>query len=263
MIEAFEALREQFHTFGTNGISMALAGAALLFCMAQGEKLAGGAKKLTRYGVLFFLILANPFGYEIIHSFWMQEYWKLFMIVLPFVTVAFAMAQLAVGQKSLWKGALLAACCMGVIAASSFFAFDAKRIEAVGASRGQEQEIAAVDEIIRASGIMPENMIAPREVCRGIREINPEVKLMYGEALIEKMVDKTLQFEDEEKQEFVDICTTIVAVPSAVEYQILAADLYGGNCILLEAEYDDAVQMEQAGFVCAGRTEKYVLYVRK
>jgi len=263
MIEAFEALREQFHTFGTSSISLALAGAALLFCMAQREKLRGGAKNLTQYGILFFLLLANPFGYQIIYSFWMEEYWKMFMVVLPFVFVAFAATQLAAGLKSFWKGAVMGVCCMGVIAAGSFFAFDERPMQAVRDRKEQEREIAAVDEIIRTSGIAPQNMIAPREVCGLIREVNPEVKLMYGEALIDKMVDKTLQFEDEEKQKFVDLCTTIVAVPSAIEYQILAADLYGGNCILLETEYEDAGQLAQAGFVCVERTEKYAVYFRE
>lgn len=263
MIEAFEALREQFHTFGTSSISPALAGAALLFCMAQRERLRGGAKSLTQYGVLIFLLLANPFGYEIIRSFWMEDYWKLFMAALPFVFVAFAATQLAAGLKSVLKGALMLVCCIGVIAAGSFFAFDGNPVQAANDRRQQEREAAAVNEIIQSSGIVPQNMIAPREICGLIREVNPQVKLMYGEAIIEKMVDKTLQSEDEEMQKFVELCTAIVAVPSAVEYQIQAAELYGGNCILLETEYEDAGQLTQAGFVCLGRTEKYAVYFRK
>lgn len=263
MIEAFETLREQFHTFGTSSISPALAGAVLLFCMAQRERLRGGAKNLTQYGMLIFLLLANPFGYEIIRSFWMEDYWKLFMAALPFVFVAFAATQLAAGLKSVLKGAVMLVCCIGVIAAASFFAFDGKPVQAVNDRGQQEREAAAVNELIQTSGIVPQNMIAPREICGLIREVNPQVKLMYGEAMIEKMVDKTLQPEDEEMQRFVDLCTAIVAVPSAVEYQIQAADLYGGNCILLETEYEDAAQLTQAGFVCVGRTEKYALYFRQ
>ena len=253
MIEAFEALREQFHTFGTSSISPALAGAALLFCMARRERLRGGAKSLTQYGGLIFLLLANPFGYEIIRSFWMEDYWKLFMAALPFVFVAFAATQLAAGLKNVFKGAVMLVCCIGVIAAGSFFAFDRNPVQAVNDRRQQEREAAAVNE----------NMIAPREICGLIREVNPQVKLMYREAMIEKMVDKTLQPADEEMQKFVELCTAIVAVPSAVEYQIQAAELYGGNCILLETQYEDAGQLTQAGFVCLGRTEKYALYFRQ
>lgn len=263
MIAAFEALRDEIRLFGTNGISVVLVCVAILFCMVEKDRLGEGAEKLMRYGLLFFILLGNPFGYHIIRSFWMEEYWKIFMVLLPAVVVSVPVVALMTRQKSVWKGALMAVCCMGIIAGSSFFDFDRNRIDVIKDAYQTESEISAVDEVIRTAGVVPENMIAPREVCARIREVNPGVKLMYGEDLIEGIIDKTAVSEDEAEQQFIDACGTIVAVPAAVDHQIAVADAYGSNCIVLENSYDDAEQMEEGGFQCYGRTEKYVVYFRK
>lgn len=263
MIAAFEALRDEFRAFGTNGISVVLVCAAILFCIIEKDRLGKGAGKLTRYGILFFILLGNPFGYHIIHSFWMEEYWKIFMVLLPVVFVSIPIVELLTRQKSAWKGALMAACCVGIVASSSFFDYDRNRIDAIEDAYQTESEISAVDEVIRAVGVVPENMIAPREVCARIREINPGVKLMYGEELIEGIIDKTAVSEDETEQQFIDACATIVAVPAAIDHQITVADTYGSNCIVLENSYDDEEQMEEGGFQCYGRTENYAVYFRK
>lgn len=263
MIAAFEALREEFRTFGTDGISMVLVCVAILFCIAEKDKLKAGTRKLVSYGVLFFILLANPFGYNIIQSFWMKEYWKIFMVLLPVIFVAIAITELITGQKSVWEGALVAVCCVGIVVSSSFFEIDLSRMDRIKEAYETETEIAALDEMIRAAGIVPENVIAPREVCARIREIDPGIKLLYGEALIEGILDKTVEPTDEEEQQFIDSCTTIVAVPMAVDYQIVVADTYDSNCILLEKAYDEPELMENAGYQCYGRTENYVVYFRR
>ena len=73
MEAAFEALREQFRNFGTDGISLALTGFAVLFLVAEKERLDWRIGRLVKYEILFFLLLGNPFGYNNISSFWMQE----------------------------------------------------------------------------------------------------------------------------------------------------------------------------------------------
>lgn len=263
MIAAFEALRDEFRIFGMEGISLVLVCAALLFCIVEKEHLGVGTRKFTRYTILFFILLANPFGYNIIQSFWMKEYWKIFMVLLPMILIAIPMTELITTQKNIWKGALMAVCCAGIIVSSSFFDFDAERIGTIKEAYQTKKEVAAVDEVIRAAEIVPENMIAPREVCTWLREINPSAKLLYGEELIDQMIDKTAVSEDEEEQKFLEVCNTIVAVPSAVEHQITVANMYGSNCILLENSYDDMDLMEDAGFWCSGRTDKYTVYFRK
>ena len=77
------------------------------------------------------------------------------------------------------------------------------------------------------------------------------------------ILDKTAEPADEEEQQFIDSCTTIVAVPMAVDYQIAVADTYDSNCILLEKAYDEPELMENAGYQCYGRTENYVVYFRR
>ena len=42
-------------------------------------------------------------------------------------------------------------------------------------------------------------MIAPREVCSWIREINESVQLLYGEDLINHMIQDDYTFEEEEE----------------------------------------------------------------
>lgn len=124
------------------------------------------------------------------------------------------------------------------------------------------QEIAALDQVIRDAGIVPRNMIAPREVAAGIREVNPTVQLLYGETLTEGILNKTVTAENEAEQAFLDVCTTLIAVPSAVDYRIQVAEEYKSNCILLENSYDEAELMEKAGFLCYGRTENYAVYFK-
>lgn len=263
MIAAFETLREAFRTFGMNGINMVLVCAAMLFCMVEKKKLGQETGRLAGYGVLFFILLGNPFGYQIIASFWMKEYWKIFMLLLPVIFVAVFILELVSGQKKLLNKIIMFACCVGIVACSTFFDFDAARIDRISEGNAADAEIAAVDEVIRESQIVPQNMIAPREVCARIREVNPGIKLLYGEEMIQGMIDKTLVSEDETEQQFIDACAVIVAVPDAVDYQITVANTYNSNCIVLEHVYDDAACMEDAGFLCYGKTEKYAVYFRK
>ncbi|MBP3489103.1 MAG: hypothetical protein J6K53_11970 [Roseburia sp.] len=263
MIEAFEALREQFRTFGTDGISMVLVCTAMLFCVAARDRMEEGARRLTGYGVLFFILLANPFGYHIIHDFWLKEYWKIFMVLLPVVFVAIAVTELILNSKSFWKGAVTALCCVGIFAASAFFKVDFSRVAVLSEARETETEAAAVDEMIRAADIVPENMIAPREICAQIRESNPGVKLLFGEALMEGILNDTVTAENEEERQFIDDCRTFIAVPDAVDYQLVVAERYESNCILLKEAYDSPEQMEDAGFYCHGRTENYAVYFKE
>lgn len=263
MIVAFEALRDEFRACGVNGISMVLVCAAILFCIAENDNLEPRIRKLTKYEMLFFILLANPFGYNIIRSFWMEEYWKMFMVLLPVVFVTIPIILLITEQQKVWKSVLMAICCASIVVSSSFFDLDIKRIDVIKDAYRVENEVADVDEVIRTTGINPEKMIAPREVCARIREINPGVELLYGEDLIERMIDKTAVSDDEEEQQFIDACTTIVAVPAALDHQILVADTYGSNCILLENSYDDEKVMKSAGFMCYGRTENYAVYFRE
>lgn len=263
MVAAFESLREAFRTFGMNGISMVLVCAAILFCTIEKEKMHPNVVRLSRYGVLFFILLANPFGYEIIQSFWMKEYWKIFMLLLPVIFAAVFIVELVSEQKKLVNRVIMMVCCVGIIAASAFFDYDAAKISRIAEGHRMEDEIAAVEEVIRTAGIAPEKVIAPREVCARIREINPGIKLLYGEEMIQGMIDKTLVSEDEAEQQFIDACAVIVAVPDAVEYQIYVANTYESNCMILETSYDDSACMEAAGFRCYGKTKKYAVYFRK
>lgn len=262
MIAAFEALREEFRIFGTEGISMVLVCAAILFCVVGKNGMGEHIRTLTAYGVLFFVLLANPFGYHIIHSFWVEDYRNLFMLVLPAVFVAVAIIEMTAAQDGFPKRAAIAVCCAGVVLASSFFDLRSGRLVETADMYANRREIEAVDQVIRDAGIMPRNMIAPREVAARIREMNPTVQLLYGETLTEGILDKTVTAEDETEQAFLDDCTALIAIPSAVDFRIQMAEKYGSNCILLENSYDEAELMENAGFLCYGRTENYAVYLK-
>lgn len=262
MIAAFEALREEFRIFGTEGISIVLVCAAVLFFAAERDRMGTQIRKLTAYGVLFFVLLANPFGYHIIHSFWVEDYRNLFMLLLPVIFTAAAVTEFTAKQDRFLNRAAIALCCAGVVLASSFFDFRAGKLAETADMYAHRQEIEAVDQVIRDAGIVPRNMIAPREVAAGIREVNPTVQLLYGETLTEGILNKTVTAENEAEQAFLDVCTTLIAVPSAVDYRIQVAEEYKSNCILLENSYDETELMEKAGFLCYGRTENYAVYFK-
>lgn len=262
MIAAFEALRDEFRVYGMQGISMALVCAAILYCVMQREKEGENFRKLTGYGVLFFVLIANPFGYHIIHSFWVEDYWKLFMILLPAVFVAVAVVNLTTQWDRGWKRALTLVCCAGIVLGSSFFYVGGERMPAVAEAQENRKELELLNEVILTSEIVPENMIAPRTVLSGLREINPTVRLLYGEPLVEEILNKTAEAEDENEQAYLEACTTIIALPDAVGYQIQVAEQYGSNCIVLERSFDEETQMEKAGFFCYGKTENYAVYFK-
>lgn len=263
MIAAFEALREEFRSFGENGISMVLVCAAILFGIAERKKLSREAGRLLSYGALLFVLVANPFGYQIIQSFWLPEYRKIFMVVLPTMFVAFAATELIAGQAAVWKKMLMAVCLAGIVAASAFFDFDFGEMNRVGGARQAEQEIADVDVVIRAAGIVPENMIAPREVCVQIRKLDAGIELLLGESVAQGIIDETITAANEEEQQYIDDCKILIAVPEAVDYQIVLADKYQSNCIVVGRDYDVPRQMEEAGFECYGGTSKYMVYFRR
>lgn len=263
MEAVLQLLKDNFKLFGIEGINPALVCAAILFWVVWQDKHEERLGKFMKYEILFFILVANPFGYNTIRTFWVQEaYWKVFFLLLPVICIAAVIAEFAAGTEKVWQGVTVVLVCMGITAASMSFLFTGENLAVPENSEKVAAEIVEVDQIIRKAGIATENMIAPREVCAQIREIDESVKLLYGEDLIERMIDKTAVSEDEAEQQFIDVCTTIVAVPEAVEHQVLVADMYGSNCILLENSYDDEEVMERAGFMCYGRTEKYAVYYR-
>ena len=107
MIAAFEALRSEFRSAGAEGISLALVGFAILFFIAEKNRINENKNKLVKYEILCFLLIANPFGYTCINSFWMQnEYRKMFMILVPAVIVAAFVVELTSGYQHIWAKAL-------------------------------------------------------------------------------------------------------------------------------------------------------------
>jgi hypothetical protein len=263
MEAVIQLLRDNFKLFGTEAISLVLVCAAILYGIAEQKKINARVDRFLKYEILFFILLANPFGYNTISTFWMQEeYWKCFMLLLPVICIAIPVTEMLSGAKNVAQQILLAAACAAIVAVSMNFSFVTNNLAVPENSYKVSQELLEVDELIREAGIATENMIAPRAVCEQIREIDESVQLMYGEDLIERMLTKTAVSEDEAEQQFMDACTTIVAVPSAVDHQIEVANAYQSNCILLETSYDDEQLMSQAGFICYGRTENYALYFR-
>lgn len=264
MEAVLQLLRDNFKLFGTEGISLVLVCVGILFWIAEQDKLEQRVGKLMKYEILMFILIANPFGYNAISTFWVQqeEYWKVFLLLLPVICIAASMTELLTRAEKKWQEAVMALACVGIVIASMNFLFAEGKLAVPENADKVAPEIIEVDQIIREAGIATDNMIAPREVCAQIREIDEGVQLLYGENLIEQMINKTAVSDDEEEQKFIDVCTTIVAVPEAVEHQLLVADMYGSNCILLETSYDDEKTMEAAGFKCYGRTEMYAVYFR-
>ncbi|MFR4133526.1 MAG: hypothetical protein ACLT1B_00230 [Anaerobutyricum hallii] len=264
METVIQLLRDQFKLFGEKGISLVLVCAAILFWIIRQQWIRGRTGKFMKYEILFFILCANPFGYNNISTFWMQnDYWKVFMVLLPAVCIAFSTTELICGTQCFWqKGVLLVAFVL-LVGVSMNFKFSDAKFALYPDCRKVDAEIVEVDDIIKKTGINTRNMIAPRKVCAQIREIDPKIELLYGEDLIERMINKTAESKYEEEQQFIEACMTIVAVPSAVEHQIEVAVSYDSNCILLENAYDDEKQMTEAGFSCCGRTESYAVYIRQ
>lgn len=264
MEAVLQLLKNNFKLFGTEAISLVLVCAAIVFWVVKKDELGKRVGQFMKYEILIFILIANPFGYNTISTFWVQEdYWKVFLTLLPVICIAVLLVELVAGIKKLWQGVFIVLACVGIIAASMNFLFTGDKLTKPENSYRVASEIVEVDEILRESGVTITNMIAPREVCAQIREIDEGVELLYGEDLIEHMIDKTAVSENEEEQQFIDACTTIVAVPAALDHQILVADVYGSNCIMLDTSYDDEKVMENAGFTCYGRTKRYVVYFRE
>lgn len=263
MVEAFEALRVEFRNFGTEGISLALVSLAILFFVAERTKCNRQMEKLVKYEILFFLLLANPFGYHSIHDFWMQDgYRYLFLLLIPVVIVAAFTVELISGYRRLWSRALCFVCCVGLVFVSMYFRFEAPKVQMVANEFKVSKDIAELDTLLRQENPTITNMIAPRAVCAEIREVNESVQLLYGEDLISEMVAGSIEFDDEDEQTFLDECSVIVADPSAVWYQLEVAEKYGSNCIVIEIAYDDEAQMKAAGYWCYGRTDCYAVYFK-
>ena len=98
METVIQLLRDQFKLFGEKGISLVLVCAAILFWIIRQQWIRGRTGKFMKYEILFFILCANPFGYNNISTFWMQnDYWKVFMVLLPAVCIAFSTTELICG----------------------------------------------------------------------------------------------------------------------------------------------------------------------
>lgn len=263
MAAAFEALREQFRNFNTEGISLALTGFSILFLVAERERLDWCIDRLVKYEILFFLILGNPFGYNNISSFWMQaDYGKIFMLLMPALVIAVFMTKLTGEFKTFLAKGLCVGGCIGLVVVSMYFRFGEVKIQPVQNYYKVSGDIVDLDTLLRNENHPITNMIAPREVCEQIREINESVQLLYGGDLIDWMINGKEAPEDENEKAYYEACSTIVAVPEALDYQIEVAEQYGSNCIVLSASNDDETKMQMAGYTCYGKTDSYVLYFK-
>lgn len=263
MAAAFEMLREQFRNFGTDGISLALTGFAVLFLVAEKDHLDWCIRRLVKYEILFFLLLGNPFGYNNISSFWMQEdYAKAFMLLMPAVVIAVFVTELTGKFKKVFAKGLCIVGCAGLFLVSMYFRFGEVKIQPAQNIYKVSEGIVELDTLLRRENHTITNMIAPREVCAQIRELNESAQLLYGEDLISQIINGKSDVEDEEEKEFYQACSTIVAVPNALEHQIDVAERYGSNCIVVRISDDDKVKMETAGYTCYGKTDSYVVYFK-
>lgn len=263
MAEALQLIKYNFKVFGNQTISLSLMCAALLFLLSENRK-RGYAEPFLRYVILFFLLLVNPFIFNDVSDFWFgEDYWKMFMMFLPVICIAVAAAELLAEQRHIWQQGLAFAGCVVLTVIS--MNFNVHRPEFVLSDNAYKvtDEIYALDVIFRESDIRTEKMIAPREVCAEIREINAGVNLLYGEDLIERIIEKKAVSENEKEQIYFEDCASIIAVPESVENQIHMAQKYGSNCIVLETSYDQPKLMQEAGYHNYGETNKYVIYVKE
>ena len=264
MEAVYQLLKSEFRQFGTGGISLVLALTALLFLMAEWKLLSRGCRMYTVYAACMLVLVGNPFGYNDISTFWMEtSYWKMFFLLLPAVAAAIPVTELAVGTKHVWTGALGVLVCAALVAVSMSFQFTAPKLAVPENAYHVEHEIAELDDALRESGRSIQNMIAPRAVCAQIRELDASVNLLYGEDLIERMIAQDTVTEDETEKQFISDCASIVAVPAAVDNQIVMAEKYNSNCVIVEADYDDRTLMESAGYDCYGTAGSYVIYFRE
>lgn len=104
------------------------------------------------------------------------------------------------------------------------FLFTQPKIQVIENQYKVPDKVVELDSLLREENHDIKNMIAPREVCSWIREINESVQLLYGEDLINHMIQDDYTFEEEEEKEFIEECKTIVAVPDAVEHQLEVAE---------------------------------------
>lgn len=264
MVAAFEVLRSEFRNAGTEGISLALVGFAILFLLAEKKRINENKNKLVKYEILCFLLIANPFGYTCINSFWMQdEYRMMFMILIPTIIAAVFIVELTAGYQHVWAKALCLSGCAGFIILSMYFVFTQPKIQVIENQYKIPDKVVELDALLREENHTITNMIAPREVCSWIREINESVQLLYGDDMIKHIIKNDCTFEEEEEQEFYDACATIVAVPEAVDHQLEVAEKYGSNCIVLEKSYDDKEKMQVAGYTYYGETDDYTIYFKE
>lgn len=264
MEAVYQLLKSEFRQFGSRGISLVLALTALLFLMAEWKELSRGCRMYTVYAACMLVLVGNPFGYNDISTFWMEtSYWKMFFLLLPAVAVAIPVTEFAVGTKHVWMGVLGVLVCAALVAVSMSFQFAAPKLAVPQNAYHVEHEIAELDDALRKSGRSIQNMIAPRAVCAQIRELDASVNLLYGEDLIERMIAQDTVTEDETEKQFIENCASIVAVPAAVDNQIVMAEKYNSNCVILEADYDDRTLMESAGYDCYGTAGPYVIYFRE
>lgn len=161
-----------------------------------------------------------------------NEYRKMFMILVPAVIVAAFVVELTSGYQHTWAKALCLTGCAGFVILSMYFLFTQPKIQVIENQYKVPDKVVELDSLLREENHDIKNMIAPREVCSWIREINESVQLLYGEDLINHMIQDDYTFEEEEEKEFIEECKTIVAVPDVVEHQLEVAEKYGSNCIV-------------------------------
>lgn len=263
MEEALQLIKYNFKVSGNQAISLSLVCAAILILLSEKEK-GSRAESFLKYEILFFLLLVNPFVFNDVSAFWFgEDYWKIFLMLLPAVCIAAAIAEIMAGQKKIWHQVLVFSVSVVFVLVSMNFNFHVHVFELPENSYKVSDEILAVDTILREQEINTEKMIAPREVCAEIREINAGINLLYGEDLIELMIAKKAVSEDEDEQAFFDDCASIVAVPEAVPNQINMAQKYGSNCMILDIAYDEPELMREAGYRNCGETNRYVVYLKE
>ena len=232
MIAAFEALRSEFRSAGAEGISLALVGFAILFFIAEKNRINENKNKLVKYEILCFLLIANPFGYTCINSFWMQnEYRKMFMILVPAVIVAAFVVELTSGYQHTWAKALCLTGCAGFVILSMYFLFTQPKIQVIENQYKVPDKVVELDSLLREENHDIKNMIAPREVCSWIREINESVQLLYGEDLINHMIQDDYTFEEEEENSEFQVIEIIE------DYEYKYGFEYNDKCVVAEWMY--------------------------
>lgn len=260
MLETLSQIKEAVTFFQGTGEYLAIFFATLVYMIIDKEEWKN--RNFLWYIVAVLVIVCFPLTANNIIDYWTGEenYWIIFYMLPMVILIAYVATKIICRQKRKRDVLIVCASFMFLLILSGTYDYRNSFFYSLSVEHNNAK---VSEEIVEISNMFSEQenikMVAAEKVCSEIREYNSQIKLLYGNDVVNSEFYGRL---DEEEENLHQLYLSVKNSQVPLEQMTILADQYACNCVVIESEYRGDEYMQGWGYEVRGETDNYVVYTR-